>query len=138
MTKFESPFLQVPKGDWLCANDMAFAIFDGFPVSPGHVLVTTRRIVETWFDASDDEQAALMALVKEVKHILDLQLDPKPDGYNVGFNSGAPPAKPFRASTLRKILRQLQSFGHSPLPPGTPSASSTMDTERRWRLNMPA
>lgn len=89
MTNLESPFLAVPVGEWLCSNDLAFAIFDGFPVSSGHVLVITRRIVETWFDASDDEQAALMSLVKEVKHILDLQLDPKPDGYNVGFNAGA-------------------------------------------------
>ena len=30
-----------------------------------------------------------MALVKEVKRLLDLRLDPKPDGYNVGFNAGA-------------------------------------------------
>jgi superfamily II DNA or RNA helicase/diadenosine tetraphosphate (Ap4A) HIT family hydrolase/HKD family nuclease/SOS-response transcriptional repressor LexA len=89
MSQFESPFLAVPVSDWLCSNDLAFAIFDGFPVSPGHILVTTRRIVETWFDASDNEQAALMALVKEAKRLLDLQLDPKPDGYNVGFNSGA-------------------------------------------------
>ena len=88
MIQFESPFLAVPVSDWLCSNDLAFAIFDGFPVSPGHVLVTTRRIVETWFDASDEEQAALMALVKESKRLLDLRLDPKPDGYNVGFNSG--------------------------------------------------
>jgi diadenosine tetraphosphate (Ap4A) HIT family hydrolase len=88
MSHFESPFLAVPAGEWLCSNDLAFAIFDGFPVSPGHVLVTTRRIVETWFDATDEEQAALMALVKESKRLLDMQLSPKPDGYNVGFNSG--------------------------------------------------
>jgi superfamily II DNA or RNA helicase/diadenosine tetraphosphate (Ap4A) HIT family hydrolase len=89
MSQFESPFLAVPMSDWLCSNDLCFAIFDGFPVSPGHILVTTHRIVETWFDATDEEQAALMALVKESKRLLDLQLDPKPDGYNVGFNSGA-------------------------------------------------
>jgi diadenosine tetraphosphate (Ap4A) HIT family hydrolase len=89
MIPFESPFLAVPVGDWLCSNEFAFAIFDGFPVSPGHVLVTTRRIVETWFDATDEEQAALMALVKEAKQLLDLRPSPKPDGYNVGFNSGA-------------------------------------------------
>lgn len=89
MIQFESPFLALPVSDWLCSNELAFAIFDQFPVSPGHVLVTTRRIVETWFEASDDEQAALMALVKEAKRLLDLRLDPKPDGYNVGFNSGA-------------------------------------------------
>jgi superfamily II DNA or RNA helicase/diadenosine tetraphosphate (Ap4A) HIT family hydrolase/HKD family nuclease/SOS-response transcriptional repressor LexA len=89
MSLFESPFLAMPVSDWLCSNDLAFAIFDGFPVSPGHVLVTTHRIVETWFDATDDEQAALMSLVKEAKRLLDLRLVPKPDGYNVGFNSGA-------------------------------------------------
>jgi superfamily II DNA or RNA helicase/diadenosine tetraphosphate (Ap4A) HIT family hydrolase len=88
MSLFESPFLAVPASDWLCSNDLAFGIFDGFPVSPGHILVTTRRIVETWFDATDEEQAALMALVKESKRLLDIQLSPTPDGYNVGFNSG--------------------------------------------------
>ncbi|MBP6782166.1 MAG: DEAD/DEAH box helicase family protein [Verrucomicrobiales bacterium] len=89
MTDYESPFHAVSADHWLCSNALAFAIFDGFPVSPGHVLVTTRRIVETWFEATDEEQSALMALVKDVKHLLDLNLDPKPDGYNVGFNSGA-------------------------------------------------
>jgi superfamily II DNA or RNA helicase/diadenosine tetraphosphate (Ap4A) HIT family hydrolase/HKD family nuclease/SOS-response transcriptional repressor LexA len=88
MSKFDSPFLLLPPSAWLCSNDLAFAIFDSFPVSPGHVLVTTRRIVDTWFDASDAEQAALMALVKESKRLLDIQLSPSPDGYNVGFNSG--------------------------------------------------
>ncbi len=29
-----------------------------------------------------------MALVKEVKRLLDIRLSPAPDGYNVGFNSG--------------------------------------------------
>jgi len=88
MSQFESPFLARPVSEWLCFNDLAFAIFDRFPVSPGHVLVTTRRIVETWFDATDEEQAALMALVKQVRDLLDLRLNPKPDGYNVGFNCG--------------------------------------------------
>ena len=89
MTDSESPFLAVPAENWLCSNALAFAIFDGFPVSPGHTLVTTRRVVETWFDATDEEQAALMDLVKAVRHHLDVQLAPKPDGYNVGFNSGS-------------------------------------------------
>jgi len=57
-------------------------------VSPGHVLVITRRVVPTFFECTADEQAALMELVGEVKRLLD-QRDPKPNGYNVGFNSGA-------------------------------------------------
>jgi superfamily II DNA or RNA helicase/diadenosine tetraphosphate (Ap4A) HIT family hydrolase/SOS-response transcriptional repressor LexA len=73
---------------WLCSNEFAFAIFDEFPVSPGHALVITRRIVETWFLATREEQEALMNLVNEVKEILDRTMDPIPNGYNVGFNAG--------------------------------------------------
>ncbi len=84
-----SPFLEVPEAEWVCANDLCFAIFDSFPVSPGHVLVITRRVVPTFFECTAAEQRALMALVGEVKALLDGRLDPKPDGYNVGFNAGA-------------------------------------------------
>ncbi|MCE9631692.1 MAG: HIT domain-containing protein, partial [Planctomycetia bacterium] len=84
-----SPFLEVPEAEWVCANDLCFAIFDSFPVSPGHVLVITRRVVPTFFECTAAEQQALMALVGEVKALLDARLDPKPDGYNVGFNAGA-------------------------------------------------
>jgi diadenosine tetraphosphate (Ap4A) HIT family hydrolase/HKD family nuclease len=115
MSQFKSPFLDVPVGDWLCSNDFAFAIFDGFPVSPGHVLVTTRRIVETWFDATEAEQAALMALVKEVRHLLDLRLEPKPDGYNVGFNSGSAAGQTVPHVHIHVIPRYL---GDMPDPRG--------------------
>jgi diadenosine tetraphosphate (Ap4A) HIT family hydrolase len=84
-----SPFLGLPEAEWLCANDLAFAIFDAFPVSPGHVLVITRRAVPTYFECTAAERAAVMELVGEVKRLLDERLDPKPDGYNVGFNAGA-------------------------------------------------
>jgi diadenosine tetraphosphate (Ap4A) HIT family hydrolase len=74
-----SPFLSLSQTIWLAANDAAFAVFDSFPVTPGHVLVVTRRVVATWFEATEDEQSALMSLVNEVKLILDERLQPKPD-----------------------------------------------------------
>ena len=83
-----SPFLEIPAQNWIASNDQAFAVFDGFPVSVGHSLVITRRVVPTWFDATADEQSALMDLVNVVKQKLDETLRPKPDGYNVGFNAG--------------------------------------------------
>ncbi|EMI22085.1 type III restriction protein res subunit [Rhodopirellula maiorica SM1] len=85
----KSPFLCVPPEDWIASNELAFAIFDGFPVAPGHSLVVTKRLVATWFDATPAEQAALMELVNVVKQKLDETLRPKPDGYNVGFNAGS-------------------------------------------------
>jgi superfamily II DNA or RNA helicase/diadenosine tetraphosphate (Ap4A) HIT family hydrolase/HKD family nuclease/SOS-response transcriptional repressor LexA len=84
----QSPFLLTPPSEWIVHNELAFAVFDRFPVSPGHALVVTRRLVPTWFDATADEQAALMELVNSVRKILDNTLKPVPDGYNVGFNCG--------------------------------------------------
>ncbi len=70
----------------VAANDLAVAFRDNFPVSPGHTLVITRRHAETWFEATRDEQVAVLDLINEVKNCLDDELHP--DGYNVGFNAG--------------------------------------------------
>jgi diadenosine tetraphosphate (Ap4A) HIT family hydrolase len=67
-------------------NDLAAAFRDRYPVSPGHTLVITKRHVGTWFEATQDEQHALLDLVDLVKKALDAELHP--DGYNVGFNVG--------------------------------------------------
>lgn len=82
-------FTDVPRADWVASNDLAFAFLDRFPVSLGHALVVTRRVVPHWFSATEDEQRAVMELVGRVKAHLDETLDPRPDGYNVGFNCGA-------------------------------------------------
>jgi superfamily II DNA or RNA helicase/diadenosine tetraphosphate (Ap4A) HIT family hydrolase len=82
-----TPFLRLPVSSWIASNALAFAIRDQFPVSPGHTLVITRRLVATWFEATPEEQRALFALVDEVKRALDTS-DRPPDGYNVGFNAG--------------------------------------------------
>jgi diadenosine tetraphosphate (Ap4A) HIT family hydrolase len=82
-----SVFLGVPPSAWVASNAHAFAFRDKYPVSPGHTLVVTRRVVTDWFEATDDERRAIFALVDEVKRQLDDEL--RPDGYNVGFNAGA-------------------------------------------------
>jgi diadenosine tetraphosphate (Ap4A) HIT family hydrolase len=68
---WESLFLRIPYSEYIAANDLAFAIHDRFPVSNGHALIITKRLVATWFDASDAEQAALISLVNEVQRLLD-------------------------------------------------------------------
>lgn len=81
-----SPFLDRPASDRVAENGLAFAIPDGFPVSPGHTLVVPKRIVVTWFEATAEEKAAIVELIDEVKQLLDARHHP--DGYNVGFNAG--------------------------------------------------
>jgi diadenosine tetraphosphate (Ap4A) HIT family hydrolase len=82
-----SPFLERSPSEWLAANELAFAIPDAFPVSPGHALVVPRRLIPTWFDATREERLALLELVDEVKRQLE-EREPRPDGYNIGVNVG--------------------------------------------------
>ena len=82
-----SPFLQLPPEAHIASNALAFAIRDGFPVSPGHTLIVPRRLVATWFEATREEQVAMLELIDVVKAQLDAELHP--DGYNIGINAGA-------------------------------------------------
>lgn len=81
-----SVFLEVPAADWVASNDLAFAFRDRYPVTHGHTLVVTRRVVADWFAATEEERLAVIRLVDTVKAALDEELHP--DGYNVGFNAG--------------------------------------------------
>src|SRR5262245_33358731 len=82
-----STFVGVPPSEWVAENALAFAFRDRHPVSRGHTLVVTRRVVADWFAASAEERAAVLELVDVVKRGLDEEL--RPDGYNVGWNAGA-------------------------------------------------
>ena len=81
-----SVFLELPRATWVAHNDLAFAIRDSYPVTEGHTLVIPRRVAPTWFDATRDEQIAILDLVDVVKQQLDEEF--APHGYNVGFNAG--------------------------------------------------
>ena len=80
------PFCNPAEDEIVLANDLCYARYDRYPVSPGHLLLIPFRHVATLFDATDDEHAALLALVREAKALLDEQF--RPDGYNVGVNVG--------------------------------------------------
>lgn len=67
-------------------NDLAFAIFDGFPVSDGHALIIPKRHAETYFDLTDDEVVAMKELAMQMKQIIIEKYHPI--GFNVGFNCG--------------------------------------------------
>ncbi|MFP4600195.1 MAG: HIT family protein, partial [Persicimonas sp.] len=81
-----SPFTEIPEDAWLVSNELGFAFFGGYPVTEGHTLIVPHRVVPTWFEATAEEQRALMALVDEVKAVLDERFEP--DGYNIGINAG--------------------------------------------------
>lgn len=72
--------------EYLVENELAFAIFDNYPVNKGHVLVMPKRHYASYFDATASEVEALNDLIKKVKELLENEF--KPDGYNIGINVG--------------------------------------------------
>jgi len=86
MDPLTCPFCNPLNEEVVLANDLCYARYDKYPVSPGHLLLIPFRHVPTLFDATDAEQIALLALIREAKTLLDEQSHP--DGYNVGVNVG--------------------------------------------------
>jgi diadenosine tetraphosphate (Ap4A) HIT family hydrolase len=66
---------------------LAFALWDGYPVSPGHALVAPVRHVGSWFELTADERAAMLLLLDEVR--TNVEGGFQPDGFNIGINDGA-------------------------------------------------
>jgi len=81
-----SVFTQTPSSKWVASNELAYAVHDEYPVSPGHTLIISKREIRTWWDATDSERKAILELVDEVRAILITEY--QPDGFNVGFNAG--------------------------------------------------
>jgi len=79
------------------ANPHAIAIYDNYPVSPGHCLIIPKWHIASFFDATREEQASLLDLLAEMRQ---LQLNPSQppfnkvgslsvsDGFNIGINGG--------------------------------------------------
>jgi diadenosine tetraphosphate (Ap4A) HIT family hydrolase len=65
---------------------LAFALRDAFPVAPGHTLIVPRRHIGSFFDATDEERAAMLDLLGRMKAALDREHSPA--GYNIGINDG--------------------------------------------------
>jgi hypothetical protein len=52
-----SPFCTIDPSRVFLRLTHVFAMWDGFPVTPGHALIVPYRHVATWFGASDEERA---------------------------------------------------------------------------------
>lgn len=87
MTGYACPFCTPDAAQAVCANDLAFAFLDGFPVTPGHTLIVPRRHVSSFFETTKEEQAALFDLVAQMRE--RLLAERSPDGFNIGINDGA-------------------------------------------------
>ena len=80
------PFCGVAAALVVADNQLALALFDKYPVSPGHVLVCPRWHVASFFDLTEAEMVAVLRLVREIKSRCEAQWQPL--GYNIGVNVG--------------------------------------------------
>jgi diadenosine tetraphosphate (Ap4A) HIT family hydrolase len=80
------PFCNPSAGDVIAENNLCYARYDSYPVSPGHLLIIPFRHVAGFFDATDEEQQALLSLIRDCRRLLDERFHP--DGYNIGVNVG--------------------------------------------------
>lgn len=70
----------------IAENQLAFAIYDKFPVNKGHALIIPKRHFSSFFEATEEEIKAIYSLLHDVKCIVDREYEPQ--GYNVGINIG--------------------------------------------------
>lgn len=80
------PFCNLPPPRIVFSNSLVVALWDGFPVSPGHLLIVPKRHVATWFEANEEEQRQIWQAIEKGKEAI-CQLY-QPDGFNIGTNVG--------------------------------------------------
>jgi HKD family nuclease len=78
------PFCSIDHGRIAFATDLVIAIWDAFPVSPGHLLIIPRRHAPIWSGLNPTEQSAIWSAINQAKSIILERF--RPDGFNVGFN----------------------------------------------------
>ena len=74
------------KDKHIAENELAFAIYDTYPVNKGHALIIPKRHFKDFFDATKEEINAIYDLLQEVKVIVEKEY--KPDAFNIGINIG--------------------------------------------------
>lgn len=80
-------FCDIPKERVIAENTLAYAIRDGYPVTPLHTLIIPKRHATTYFDLLEEEILACNELVKELRASI-LSEDLTVDGFNIGMNAG--------------------------------------------------
>lgn len=82
----QSVFTTIPRKEWLYESEHFFIIRDKYPVSPGHLLIVSKRHCVEFFDLNKDERQELPEVILEAKQLISV--DTVPNGYNIGINCG--------------------------------------------------
>jgi len=80
-------FFELPADKTIGETEHFYLIYDGFAVSPGHVLIISKVLQEDYFALSVSEKADLDNAISLAKKLIEKEHSP--DGYNIGMNCGA-------------------------------------------------
>ena len=89
--------------NFLTESATAYAMFDGYPLSKGHVLIVPKRHVANCFELPLKEQSACWFMVNKVQEILNKEF--QPDGFNVGMNINRAAGQSMRHTNIHIIPR---------------------------------
>ena len=81
------PFCVLPADRIVLQNNSAIAMYDAYPVSPGHLLIIPTRHVASWFDTDDTEKQDMLKLLATARSYLHNAH--QADACNIGINDGA-------------------------------------------------
>ncbi|MCF8319814.1 MAG: HIT family protein [Flavobacterium sp.] len=81
-----SVFQQIEPQHYVFETDYFFAIYDRFPVSPGHLLIISKALKHDYFGLDEKEKNDLNIAIKCGKEVVEKQHSPS--GYNIGMNCG--------------------------------------------------
>ena len=82
----DSIFTKLREERTLFATEHFFVIEDGYPVSPGHLLVISKEPKPDFFALSDAERLELPSAILSAKAWVEERH--APDGFNLGMNCG--------------------------------------------------
>lgn len=106
-------FCDWPSREILLEDEHAVAFFDAYPVNPGHVLIVPKKHVADYFELETELQQACLKLLNQAKLLIQERY--KPDGFNIGINTGAAAGQTIFHVHLHLIPRYL---GDMPDPRG--------------------
>ena len=81
-----SVFTSISIDNYLFETDYFFVIKDKYPVSVGHLLIVSKRVVLDFFTLNVQEKNDLILMIDKCK--LHIEGKYNPDGYNIGMNCG--------------------------------------------------
>lgn len=84
----DCPFCEIPKDRIIYTSNLAYCIYDKYPVTEGHILIIPKRHLSDYFELRQAEHNAIQQLVQRCQDEL-AKKDRTIQGFNFGVNSGS-------------------------------------------------